>query len=95
MRCGSVITNLPLVPSPRLYATHTANCRFLNGGVCGECIKRCPAGAITEKGHDKLRCKAYLDRILARLGEEYQVTIAGCGLCQTTVPCEAGIPSPT
>ncbi|MEE9202952.1 MAG: epoxyqueuosine reductase [Dehalococcoidia bacterium] len=93
MRCGSVVTTLELPPTPRQYAHHYANCPFYVDGSCGACITRCPAQAITEKGHDKLKCQAYLRRISAELQAKYQVTTAvGCGLCQTAVPCESRIP---
>jgi epoxyqueuosine reductase len=93
MRCGSVVTNLPLPPSPRPYESHVANCLYLCEGSCGECIKRCPAGAITHEGHDKLKCYAYTYGKLSPWRRTYQVDWAGCGLCQTDVPCEAMIPA--
>ncbi|MBI2303527.1 MAG: epoxyqueuosine reductase [Chloroflexi bacterium] len=92
-RCGSVVTNLPLPPTPRAYASHVANCPFLVNRSCGECIDRCPAGAITAKGHDKNKCQDYIRGELAPLKQRYNVEISGCGLCQTRVPCEAGIPT--
>ena len=92
MRCGNVVTNLPLPVTPRVYASHTDNCLFLSEGSCGECIRRCPAGAITALGHDKQLCSSYMGERLAALKEEYEVNITGCGLCQTEVACEACIP---
>ncbi|MFW6103386.1 MAG: epoxyqueuosine reductase, partial [Chloroflexota bacterium] len=35
MRCGSVITDVPLPVTPREYETHTSNCPFLSRGTCG------------------------------------------------------------
>ena len=93
MRCGSVVTNLPLRSSPRRYRDHTANCLFRAQGDCAECIRRCPAGAITREGHDKDKCQAYIGEDLRDIHDQYQVTALSCGLCQTGVPCEAGIPS--
>ena len=93
MRCGSVVTNLKLTPTRRKYKSHTENCLFFSKGVCGECIKRCPAGAISENGHDKKKCKVYnYEVILKPLQEKYGVKEVGCGLCQTGVPCESKIP---
>jgi len=97
MRCGSVVTDLKLQPSPRRYADHRAYCRFYAFGKCGRCMERCPGGAITEKGHDKRRCmeilvidqKPWLD---GAHGGGYTGQYAGCGLCQTDVPCEERIP---
>ena len=93
MRCGSVVTNLPLKPSPRRYERHYENCRTLMGETCAKCVERCPAGAISEDGHDKLRCQDYQSRELRDLFEAYQVGTSSCGLCQTDVPCEEMIPA--
>jgi len=87
-RCGSVVTNLPLPASPRTADGPYSNCLFYMNGECRECIKRCPVGAITEQGHDKTRCREYLDNQLIDLQEDYGVELIGCGLCQTQVPCE-------
>ena len=92
MRCGSVVTNLPLRPSPRPYPNHTANCLYLAQGTCGVCIERCPAGAISPQGHDKLRCREYVYGKTEPLRSVYGVSAPGCGLCQTGVPCEEMIP---
>lgn len=92
-RCGSVVTDLIIPPSPRPYASHTENCPFCTEGKCGVCIRRCPVGAITEKGHDKIKCRDYTyGTIPEEVGAQYGVSIAGCGLCQTKVPCESKIP---
>lgn len=95
MRCGSVITNLTLKPTKRKYENHLENCLFYNeGGACGICIKRCPVKAITkEKGHDKVKCRRYVNKTIAKFTEEnYGVAVSCCGLCQTNVPCESKIP---
>lgn len=92
MRCGSVVTNLVLPPTARRYRNHTANCLYLSEGSCGVCIDRCPAGAISEKGHDKLKCRAYVYGDLLPWRDVYGVHTVGCGLCQTAVPCEDCIP---
>ena len=95
-RCGSVVTDLPLPASGRAYADHYSNCTFYVDGSCKACIDRCPAGAITEEGHDKRKCMGYLRHIgYLPIPEEYkdETTVAGCGLCQTKVPCEDRIPA--
>jgi epoxyqueuosine reductase QueG len=59
------------------------------------CAARCPAGAITAHGHDKDKCYEYSYRVCLKDKKvEYGVTITGCGLCQTKVPCEFEIPKP-
>jgi len=98
MRCGSVVCDVKIPPTRRSYSNHFGNCLFFRGKQCRRCIERCPIGAISEQGHDKERCRNYLNteqfKILGKLGrvEEYMGRYLGCGLCQTKVPCEAGIP---
>ena len=87
-RCGSAVTDMPLPASERKAANPYANCLFYANGSCKACIARCPAGAITEKGHDKVRCAQYQRGDIAYLLKEYEVGVQGCGLCQTKVPCE-------
>jgi len=97
MRCGSVVTNLKLEPSIRPYMNHLENCLFYATGKCGECIRRCPGDAISEKGHDKLKCLTVLFEkqkpwIEGAHGPGFIGGYAGCGLCQTGVPCSERIP---
>lgn len=93
MRVGSVVTDLPLKPSEKVYPHHKANCLYYFNRTCKACTARCPAGAITAKGHDKDRCYEYTHAgIVQEKREEYGVKISGCGLCQTKVPCEFEIP---
>ena len=92
-RCGNVVTDLPLPPSPRTATGPYSNCLFYLGVNCRACIKRCPAGAITESGHDKNMCKEYLNSIgysseSIKAGYDNEASVYGCGLCQTRVPCE-------
>lgn len=92
MRCGSVIANVRVSPSGRPYQDHHAYCLFYTKGTCGKCIPRCPAGAVTEKGHDKEKCKAYVDMTRAYVTSKFGFEGYGCGFCQTGVPCESKIP---
>ncbi len=99
MRCGSLVTDAVIPPTPRKYKNHLANCLFYHGVSCRRCIERCPVGAISEKGHDKQKCFAYLNRQQAQAKEMGRTEVylgryAGCGLCQTKVPCEGAIPLP-
>jgi epoxyqueuosine reductase QueG len=89
-RCGSVVTDLVLPIEPRPYEGVRDWCLFHARSSCGVCIRRCPVGAISADGHDKLSCRDYTYGTLQpRLREAYGVAIAGCGLCQTGVPCES------
>jgi epoxyqueuosine reductase QueG len=91
-RCGSVVTDLVLPASPRTAQNHLSNCLYHLGINCRSCIKRCPAGAITEKGHDKNKCQEYMRNFgyaPTKINNyDNDKTIVGCGLCQTKVPCE-------
>lgn len=87
-RCGSVVTDMPLPVSPRTAKTPYSNCLHYANNECGECILRCPAGAITEQGHDKRICKKYMYEDIGYIKQKYGVEVQGCGLCQTGVPCE-------
>ena len=95
LRAGSVVTTLKLTPSERRYRAYKENCLFFRNQKCGKCIRRCPAGAITEGGHDKDKCWSYMNSESFKTKYiEYglQTAPSACGLCQTGVPCEFEIP---
>ncbi|MEJ5378096.1 MAG: epoxyqueuosine reductase [bacterium] len=100
VRLGTVVTDLPLKPTARDYDSPFAHCLFLASGRCGICIRRCPAGAITPWGQDKQKCQAHQIAALKRKGRDLGLGLQlsglhlSCGLCQTGVPCEQGIPRP-
>jgi ferredoxin len=97
VRFGSVVTLLKLTPSEKKYRYHRENCLHFRNEKCGKCIPRCPAGAITEKGHHKDKCYEYIrsESLRAkRLEYGLQSPPPSCGLCQTGVPCEFEIPRP-
>ena len=94
MRCGSVVARFSTVPTPRPYTDHREYCLFFREGACAKCVGRCPAGAISTNGHDKLKCRSYLESAIVKHAKEaYGIESLGCGLCQTKVPCESRIPS--
>lgn len=93
MRCGSVVAEIDLNPTPRPYRDRHDYCLFYPDGKCGKCIERCPAGALGESGHDKQKCRDYLFNVVAPCAKaRYGFESYGCGLCQTGVPCESAIP---
>jgi ferredoxin len=97
IRIGSVVTLLKLTPSEKKYRHYKENCLQFQNGKCGKCIPRCPISAITEKGHDKDKCREYIDSEplkAKRLEYGLQNPPPSCGLCQTGVPCEFEIPRP-
>jgi epoxyqueuosine reductase len=94
MRAGSVIARIKIPPTPRPYKEHHAYCLYFSKGICGKCISRCPVGALSEKGHDKEKCRAHLRPKTAEfVRTNYGFDGFGCGLCQTGVPCESKIPT--
>lgn len=93
VRVGSVIARLAVGPADRPYSDPRAYCLFFSQGTCGECIQRCPVGALSRTGHNKERCLRHLKPNTARyVKTHYGFDGYGCGLCQTGVPCESGIP---
>jgi epoxyqueuosine reductase QueG len=97
MRCGSVVARIKIPPTKRPYDDHHAYCLFFTKGLCGKCIDRCPVEAITESGHDKVKCRQYVrgavpEYIRSHFGLP-EGKAYGCGLCQTGVPCESKIPT--
>lgn len=90
IRVGSVIVRKRLKPTPRSYKKHNEWCLFHSTGKCLVCMNRCPAGAISKSGHDKVKCKEYIRNVTAVHVEKEQLgfRVNSCGLCQTKVPCE-------
>jgi ferredoxin len=96
MRCGSIIARIKIPPTLRPYTDHHAWCLYYAKGSCKLCIKRCPAGAITEQGHDKNRCREYCFGVAQDyVHKQYHIDNYGCGLCQAGVPCESKNPVKT
>lgn len=48
---------------------------------------------MTEAGHDKIKCKAYLEITAKYVKANFGFKGYGCGFCQTGVPCESKIPT--
>lgn len=93
VRFGSVVVKMDLDATPRPYSGHQDWCLWYAKGTCGSCIRRCPVNAISEGGHDKKRCFAYIRDVTAPyVHENYGTGATPCGLCQVKIPCEAGLP---
>jgi epoxyqueuosine reductase QueG len=63
VRVASVITDAPLEAAARISDEPYANCLHFAEAGCGKCIAKCPAGAISKEGHDKLKCYLYLQEV--------------------------------
>jgi epoxyqueuosine reductase len=93
MRVGSVVAEIELPATRRPYRNHQEYCLWFSRGTCKKCVERCPVGAISEKGHDKIICEKHVHDTCQRyIVEHYGFNGYACGLCQTGVPCESGIP---
>ncbi len=90
-RAGSVVVNYPL-ESPEERAGLHDYCLFYRNKSCRACAERCPVDAITGEGHDKEKCAKFVFGQEDFVIKNYGIDIYGCGLCQTGVPCESGIP---
>ncbi len=59
---------------------------------CGECIRACPGGALTESGLDSSKCASYITQKKGELTDSEQKIIKksgsvwGCDICQTVCP---------
>ena len=93
VRLGSVVLRGLIPTAPRPYTSYDEYCPFKANKTCGACIKRCPSGALSERGNDKRLCSAYMDNeISPYVMEHFGFNGYGCGICQTGVPCTSGIP---
>ncbi len=65
---------------------------------CNECIKKCPAKAISEKGIDENLCLSQLTQKKGELSDEEKALIKkgglvwGCDVCQTVCPHNKNLP---
>ncbi|MDR2845742.1 MAG: hypothetical protein LBV63_00505 [Candidatus Methanoplasma sp.] len=96
VRFTSLVTDMMAEPDAKVAGPYNSHCLFCSKGTCGACIKRCPVGAISKNGHDRTKCMAFVysdesKYLAASYGSSCKS--AGCGLCQTKVPCEFSDPT--
>jgi epoxyqueuosine reductase len=92
IRCGSVVARIQIAATHRPYQDHHAYCLHYAKGTCGICTTRCPAGAVTKSGHNKLACAKQCNVTAEYADKQLGLKGYGCGFCQTGVPCESQIP---
>ncbi len=93
IRLGSVVVKAVIPATPRRYDGPFAYCLHYSGDGCAACADRCPTGSISVEGRDKEACALHLKpRSAEYVKRQYGFDGYGCGLCQTAVPCESGIP---
>lgn len=78
-RCFSLVTTLTVTPDAPIQEER---CLYKRNGSCGVCIRKCPAGALTESGFDRYACMEQLARNKA---EGAAATV--CGKCLVGLPC--------
>ncbi|MBY8992797.1 MAG: 4Fe-4S binding protein [Candidatus Lokiarchaeota archaeon] len=89
MRCGSIVINYKLPSEGNARPSDP----FEYCTKCGQCVERCPVGAITlENGHDKQKCHVKVSSTVPYIQNHYHIPIYSCGLCQVNVSCSDGIP---
>lgn len=71
VRFGSIITNLKLEPAVINSQNYGAPCLESEGRECAACIKRCPVGALSEKGLNKFKCNAMRKAVRRRHLSQY------------------------
>jgi len=67
IRLASVITNAPIKITRRKTDEPHANCLYYAKGTCKDCMKNCPANAITEKGYNKVKCNKYRMKVVRKM----------------------------
>jgi len=66
VRLGSLVVNSPLDLTMASRGSYRAECWESGGKVCGQCILRCPVGAISSEGLDKEKCYAMRQAVRSR-----------------------------
>ncbi|MFO7942300.1 MAG: epoxyqueuosine reductase [Bacillota bacterium] len=92
-RFGSVVTSLPLDAEPIGNKNPFRSCPQLETKDCGECIERCPVGALSIDGKDIELCRTYLREVKGPgVRDRYGFPYSPCGKCYVGVSCEASTP---
>ncbi|CQR71388.1 hypothetical protein SOV_09740 [Sporomusa ovata DSM 2662] len=90
-RMGSIITNMPLLPTERKTQEI---CLYKYNGSCKKCVEKCVASAIsTENGYPFVNKKRCNDQIYNDNIPEYPIGLGDtCGKCMCGVPCSSKNP---
>jgi epoxyqueuosine reductase QueG len=86
-RLGSLVTQMPLPPTPRPAEQW---CLVKAGRDCQACVAKCPCGALSERDFNRRRCYAQCLTNDAHYKDLPLVDV--CGKCGCQVPCSYGIP---
>ncbi|MEA4923755.1 MAG: epoxyqueuosine reductase [Syntrophomonadaceae bacterium] len=81
-RLGSLVTDLPVIPTPR---SEVGGCLYFYNKSCSQCIKNCPLGALHNDEFDRYKC---YDLLLQNAEIHKDKGFAdACGKCVTRIPC--------
>ena len=86
-RLGSLVTTLPLPPTPRPSVEY---CLLKAGGKCGVCFGRCRYDALFPDRFDRQAC--YRQCLVNDSHHADLPLVDVCGKCGCEVPCSHGIP---
>lgn len=93
VRLGSLVARCALPVTERPYTHYREYCLYFTKGTCRQCVDRCPVGSVRCEGRIKALCKQHAYGECSRfIKDRWNLDGDCCGLCQTNVPCEAGIP---
>ena len=87
-RLGSLVTSMPIPPTPRSDEEY---CLVKAGLRCSECIPRCTFGALSGAGLNRRACYDQCLRTDRHFSDLPTVDV--CGKCACEVPCSYGAPS--
>ncbi|MBN1161013.1 MAG: hypothetical protein JXA17_03585 [Dehalococcoidales bacterium] len=95
---GSIITDLTIKATTRIYGDLHDYCLHFTDGSCGKCAAHCPSGAVNTLFFQAKKCLDYTMNDLQKLSRELEGELKPpdhpmCALCQIRVPCEACIPT--
>ncbi len=103
--CGRISTVVTDLDVPHAGVIAEEYCLYKKDGSCGACVRRCPVGALSEEGYDRVKCSGLCDENAAvHVGycetpsytlDNSESALTGsntCGKCVVGVPCAYRIP---
>lgn len=88
-RLGSVVIDAETIPTGRIQEEY---CLYFADGSCGECVKKCPVGALKLDDIDRQACKHQIHKITEEYTGDLKIS-DNCAQCITGMPCSLRIPT--
>jgi epoxyqueuosine reductase QueG len=80
--CGRYFSIVTTLPAPAGQIAKEEKCLYKSKGVCGACVRKCVAGALSLAAFDRKLCyKMCMENARVRKGAEV------CGKCVSGLPC--------